>query len=42
MAKKRLVVAAGPHPRHDVPMRLKVGRCQKPRLLDEATGRPVP
>jgi len=42
MAKKRLVVAAGPHPRHDVPMRLKVGRCQKARLVDEATGRPVP
>jgi len=42
MAKKRLVVAAGPHPRHDVPMRITIGRCQKARLVDEATKRPVP
>jgi len=42
MAKKRMVVAAGPRARHDVPMRVPIGRCKKAKLTEEATGRPVP
>ncbi len=42
MAKKRMVVAAGPRPRHDVQMRVPIGRSKKAKLIDEATKQPVP
>jgi len=42
MAKKRMVVAAGPRARHSVPMRMPIGRCKKAKLVDEGTGRSVP
>jgi hypothetical protein len=42
MAKKRMVVAAGPRARHDVQMRVPIGRAKKVKLTDEATKQPVP
>lgn len=42
MAKKRMVVIAGPRPRHDVPMRVPIGRAKKAKVIDEATTRTVP
>jgi len=42
MAKKRMIVEAGPRARHDVPMRVPFGRHKKAKLADEATGRVVP
>ncbi|MFP4056119.1 MAG: PmoA family protein [Candidatus Brocadiia bacterium] len=42
MAKSRLVVEAGPRPRHDVPMGMPIGRAKKAKLTDETTQRVVP
>lgn len=42
MPKMRMVVEAGPRPRYLVPMRAPLGRHKKAKLIDEATGRPVP
>ena len=42
MAKKRMLVAAGPRARHNVPMRVPISRCTKAKLIDEATKQPVP
>jgi len=42
MPKKRMVVEAGPRPRYCVPMRAPIGRYKKAKLIDEASGRPVP
>ena len=42
MAKKRIVVEAGPRGRHDVPMRIPIGRYKTARLIDEATKQRVP
>jgi len=42
MAKKRIVVEAGPRARHDVPLRMPIGRQKKARLVDEATRKVVP
>jgi hypothetical protein len=42
MAKKRMVVEAGPRARHNVPMVAPIGRYSKVKLTDEATGRLVP
>ena len=42
MAKKRIVVEAGPRPRHDVPMSVPISRHKTATLIDEAAARPVP
>ena len=42
MANKRMVVLAGPRPRHDVPMRVPIGRAKRVKVVDEATKRTVP
>ncbi len=42
MAKKRMIVEAGPRARHDVQMRVPIGRAKKAKLIDEATKQPVP
>ena len=42
MAKKRMVVEAGPHARHDVHLHIPLARQTKARLFDEASGREVP
>lgn len=42
MPKMRMVVEAGPRPRYNVPMRAPLARHKKAKLVDEATGRPVP
>jgi hypothetical protein len=42
MAKKRMVVEAGPRARHNVPMAVPLGRCKSAKLIDEATKLPVP
>jgi hypothetical protein len=42
MAKKRIVVEAGPRARHEVPMALPLGRQKAARLTDEATQQLVP
>jgi len=41
MAKKRMIVEAGPRARHDVPVHAPIGRYTKAKLIDEATGREV-
>lgn len=42
MAKKTMVVEAGPRPRHDVPMSVPVGRAKTAKLIDAATKQIVP
>ena len=42
MAKKRMVLEAGPRARHNVPMRVPIGRCKKAKLIDAATKAVVP
>ena len=42
MAKRTLVVEAGPRPRHDVPMSVSVGKHKTAKLVDAATKKAVP
>jgi len=42
MPRIKLIVEAGPRPRYNVPMHAPIGHVKKARLLDDATGRPVP
>jgi len=42
MAKLRLVVEAGPRARHSVPLSVPIGRAKSARLLEAASGHPVP